>query len=304
MAKVVIGMPVYNGAAFVRESIESILAQSLTDLRLVIGDNASTDGTSDICREYAASDERVAHTRHAENLGAHPNYNYVYQPDGAPYFKWAGHDDVLEPTYLERCVELLDARPELAMAHTQTIKIFADDHPPHPWPLDMPLNAERPHDRLWRLLWVTNCQELFAVLRTRFVDRTELMGYHRGSDTNFLADLLLLGDVGYVDEYLFKRRMHPQSFTGGGLPGARDHAHWFHSRAGKARSHPGLTRMRKHIASILSAPLDRRERLACLGVVVDWGVRRAFEEMTGRGDRRRQEIIARAQREQPLSGAP
>ena len=50
--RVSIGLPVYNGAMFVGEAIESILGQTFGDLELVISDNASTDETLEICRGY------------------------------------------------------------------------------------------------------------------------------------------------------------------------------------------------------------------------------------------------------------
>ena len=51
--QVSIGMPVYNGDQYIREALDSLLAQTFTDFELIISDNASTDRTSEICREYA-----------------------------------------------------------------------------------------------------------------------------------------------------------------------------------------------------------------------------------------------------------
>ena len=58
-ARVCIGMPVYNGQNYVAQAIASILSQTFTDLELIISDNASTDGTADICRSFADRDKRV-----------------------------------------------------------------------------------------------------------------------------------------------------------------------------------------------------------------------------------------------------
>ena len=68
--KVSIGMPVYNGAPFIREAIESLLSQTFTDFELVISDNASTDRTEAICREYAEKNQRIRYVRQSENRGA------------------------------------------------------------------------------------------------------------------------------------------------------------------------------------------------------------------------------------------
>ena len=54
----------------VADAIESILAQTFTDLELIISDNASTDATPAICAGYAARDSRVRYHRHERDLGA------------------------------------------------------------------------------------------------------------------------------------------------------------------------------------------------------------------------------------------
>ena len=51
-----VGLPVYNGEKYLAEAIDALLGQSYTDFELIISDNASTDGTADICRHYEAQD--------------------------------------------------------------------------------------------------------------------------------------------------------------------------------------------------------------------------------------------------------
>ena len=84
--KVSVGLPVFNGKRFVAEAIESILAQTFDDLELVISDNASTDGTEEICRAYAEKDERVRYVLNSENLGAAYNYNQTFHLSSGTYF--------------------------------------------------------------------------------------------------------------------------------------------------------------------------------------------------------------------------
>ena len=66
--KVRIGMPVYNGEKFIREAIDSLLAQTFSDFELIISDNCSTDKTQEICKEYASKDPRVKYLRQIENI--------------------------------------------------------------------------------------------------------------------------------------------------------------------------------------------------------------------------------------------
>ena len=118
--KVSIGMPVYNGEAYLREALESLLAQTFSDFELIISDNASSDGTERICREYAAQDARIRYVRQPVNQGAAANFQYVLDLAGAQYFMWAAHDDVYFPQHLQQLVTchdssdclLVSSRPE------------------------------------------------------------------------------------------------------------------------------------------------------------------------------------------------
>ncbi|WP_232303729.1 glycosyltransferase family 2 protein [Pseudofrankia sp. DC12] len=108
--EVSIGIPVYNGADFLGAAIESHLAQTFGDFELVISDNASTDGTEELCRRFAKEDSRVRYLRQAENIGANANYNEVARISRGRFFRWAADDDVLLPEYLERTYDLLSMR--------------------------------------------------------------------------------------------------------------------------------------------------------------------------------------------------
>ena len=99
--QVSIGMPVYNGAKFIREALDSLLAQTYTDFELIISDNASTDGTEAICRDYAARDERVRYVRQPENRGGLANFQFVLDNSVGKYFMWAAADDVWESNWIQ-----------------------------------------------------------------------------------------------------------------------------------------------------------------------------------------------------------
>ena len=124
--RVSIGLPVYNGERWLSQSVESILAQSFTDFELVICDNASTDGTEAICRGFAGRDERVRYLRNARNIGGMRNATLVFEQARGEYFRWAAHDDVCEPTLIERLVEVLDDHPEVVAAVSPSISIDGD----------------------------------------------------------------------------------------------------------------------------------------------------------------------------------
>src|SRR2546421_5586268 len=72
-----IGMPVYNGAQFISQSLDSLLKQTFSDFEIIICDNASEDATQAICREYARRDSRIRYYRNPANLGAGWNYRHA-----------------------------------------------------------------------------------------------------------------------------------------------------------------------------------------------------------------------------------
>ena len=99
--KVSIGMPVYNGERFIRKALDSLLAQTFTDFELIISDNASTDATPEICKEYAKRDNRIRFIRQPKNMGAIWNFNFVLQEAQGEYFMWAASDDMWASNWIE-----------------------------------------------------------------------------------------------------------------------------------------------------------------------------------------------------------
>ena len=92
--RLTIGLPVYNGEKYIAESLDVLLGQSFADFELIISDNASTDGTGDICLRYDRQDSRVRYFRQPDNVGPGPNHNFVAEKARGELFKWAANDDL------------------------------------------------------------------------------------------------------------------------------------------------------------------------------------------------------------------
>lgn len=105
--KVSIGMPVYNGETFIKKALDSLLSQTFNDFELIISDNASTDGTEEICRQYVAKNHRVQYIRQSRNMGAKWNFSFVLQKARGEYFMWASHDDIWGKNFIGECVGYL-----------------------------------------------------------------------------------------------------------------------------------------------------------------------------------------------------
>jgi len=111
-----IGMPVNNGERFISQALDSLLAQTHGNFELIISDNASTDATGNICKEYSAKDKRIRYHRNDENRGAMANFGLVLGCARGEYFMWAASDDLWEPTYIERLLQSLLAAPNAVLA--------------------------------------------------------------------------------------------------------------------------------------------------------------------------------------------
>lgn len=109
--------PVWNGERYLAESIESVLAQTFTDWRQVIVDNASTDGTADIAHRYAQRDARISVVRNPARVGVIENHNIAFGhlDDGAAYCKVVHADDWLFPDCLARMVGLAREHPSVGV---------------------------------------------------------------------------------------------------------------------------------------------------------------------------------------------
>jgi glycosyltransferase involved in cell wall biosynthesis len=119
-------LPVYNGANTVRPVIESVLAQTHATLELVISDNASTDGTEEICRHFERQDERVTYHRNRSNIGLHNNFTRAAQMASGKYLRWIGDDDWLDPSYVARTLAAFVDDPEPVLVTTQIVYLGLD----------------------------------------------------------------------------------------------------------------------------------------------------------------------------------
>lgn len=113
--KVSVLMPVYNGARFIRQALDSVFAQTFGDFELIICDNCSTDETVDIINEYS-SDERLKLYINSNNIGMVRNWNSCILKSSGEYLQFLFADDYFDPMYLETYVEALNLNPLISIA--------------------------------------------------------------------------------------------------------------------------------------------------------------------------------------------
>jgi glycosyltransferase involved in cell wall biosynthesis len=202
-----IGLPVYNGEKYLANAIESILHQTFSDFELIICDNQSIDQTGQICKDYSAQDARVRYYRNEQNYGVGKNFTKTFRLARGRYFKWACHDDMIAPTFLEKCVRVLDADEDVVLCHTLTRAVGGGESFVRSLEgADAATPAARFGAVINRPHW---CMDIHGLMRAETLGRTGLMRSYFGSDKVVLAEMALLGRFARIPEALFLNRDHP-----------------------------------------------------------------------------------------------
>ena len=268
--RVTVGMPVYNGERYVARAIDSILAQTFTDLELVISDNGSTDQTEAICRTFAAKDRRIRLTRSEQNLGAAWNHNRVFALARGHYFKWNSYDDVLAPTFLEKCVAVLDGDRSVVVAYPQIIDIDENDSYITTKCSPAKSNKPEPHERFGQLISMGyTCEEIYGLMRTDVLRKTPLIGGYSDSDRVLLAEIGLYGPFREVPEPLLLHRIHPENSVGVN-PGRHARTAWFDPAAKNRIVFPYWRQLGEYLRSIARTPLPFGEKVRTYATMGRW----------------------------------
>ena len=273
--KVSIGLPVYDGANFLRPALESILRQDYTDFELIISDNASTDGTEAICREFAAKDRRIRCYRNETNIGASGNFNRVFELARGEFFKWAAHDDLLLPGFLTRCTDIFNRAPASVVLVAPAAELI-DEHGQklaNDWCVEhLDTRRARPHQRVADVLRnVDWAAAQFGLLRPDALRKTRLIDRFHACDYVLLLELAILGEIWEIPEILFQRRYHPGVSTNANKTQA-EMLQWFDPskrtlgfrfEGMKLALTPRIRLGWEYARSIVRMPLSPMERLCC-----------------------------------------
>jgi glycosyltransferase involved in cell wall biosynthesis len=260
---------VYNGEQFLPQTLDSLLAQTYRDFELIICDNCSTDRTEQICRSYSERDSRVRYHRNPANIGAPRNFNLTVSLSRGEYFKWAGADDLCAPEMIERCVAILDQRPEVVLAYAKTRLIDENGAAVKDYEDRLDLQFEAPHKRLSHLLWnIQMCNAVFGLIRSSVMKRTDCFGIYPNSDLVFLAGLALHGPFIEIPERLFLRRFHALSVQR--YPSAHERVAMFDPAKAGQLTFPTWKLFAAHLSAIHCAPLTWAEKLRCYSKMHIW----------------------------------
>jgi len=240
-----IGLPVYNGHATLAAALDSLLAQTFRDFEVIICDNASTDDTPAIAREYAERDSRIRYHRSEENRGAAANFNRAFELSRGEYFKWHAADDLLLPEFLEACIEPLRAQPDVVLSYP-TRQLIGHDGSPLPGDPYLIRYRQLPEDQLDDLsqsdLLRTHPSRVtlfvFGLIRSSVLAKTALIGAFPSSDVTLVYELRLHGRFAQIPRPLYVQRLHPMSASSRSRMTRKGDAAWFGASRGLALHGP------------------------------------------------------------------
>ena len=198
-------MPVHNARPFLDESIRSILAQTFSDFEFVILDDASTDGSVELLREWSLRDKRIHLHEGKKRLGLSGSSNAVVSKARASIVARMDADDIAHPDRLRRQWNIIDSRPDVAVIGALCNGIDASGR------------EVRPRDR-WRLVRRSVYIPFphgSAMFRREVFD--QVGGYDEtaigGEDQDLFLRMATRGRVLTLPDVLYSYRYHSSNAT-------------------------------------------------------------------------------------------
>lgn len=200
-------MPVYNGAKYLQQAMDSVLAQTFADFELIVVDDGSVDDSPDIVRAY--SDKRIRLIKNASNLGLAGARNRALGEARGKYVAWLDADDVSASHRLQRQVALLDAHPDVCACGTwvKTIGVAAGQR----WTYPVGSDSVRV-----RMLFHNPLATSSVMVRRDVLSKNNLWFDEvqpPAEDYALWERLETFGDIRNIPEYLTLYRVHPNQIS-------------------------------------------------------------------------------------------
>jgi len=273
---VTVGVPVLNGERWLRETLDHLSSQTLTDFEVVISDNASTDATPEIVNEFAQRDPRFIATRTGERLSVVSNHNRTLELARGEYFMWNASDDRARPRHLEACTAALDTHPEVIAAFSRMAHIdesgellanFED--------ANLDCTGLTPDQRVALLLHHQAFQLVLCGGVMRTADLRRLGGLPPGWGGDFVLGVMVAIRAPWIQvpEVLYEERFHTNKLSDTFRTDLGEQLRNFDPGHKGIVAFPEWTSIRRMIAASLGAPAPRSVRLrAAVAVVTEHAI--------------------------------
>jgi glycosyltransferase involved in cell wall biosynthesis len=237
MPTVSICLPVYNGAKYLAESLESVLSQTYPDFELLIGNDCSKDESQNIIESYGKRDKRIKAWTNATNLGHYPNYNSCLEKASGQLIKLFAQDDILRPGMLGRMVQAFNDNPKISLAATARTWIDGQGHT-IPVESQIDIKLTKPFNRdttipgkealVLTLMECTNWigEPSNQMFRAEFLDGGFDTSFNQIGDLEYNYRLLERGDYYFIADELCLFRKHSNSWTKSNNAELRTYLDW------------------------------------------------------------------------------
>ena len=219
-------------------------------------------------------------------MGAGWNIRRVYELGTGKYFKQAAVDDLLEPDFLQRCVEALESDPGCVLAYTRTTEVDENGTFIENYVTPIKTDDDDPVARFgkWLSTGGHKCYQIFGVLRMSALRQIPPQGSYVNADGVLLARLSLLGRFYEVPDYLFISRRHsgqsmaalplrlkqPRRFRLTSRCPTLPSPEWWDPTKVRALTFPEFRRLLEYFLSIYRAPLGPGQKLRCYSLLLPW----------------------------------
>ena len=219
-------------------------------------------------------------------MGAGWNIRRVYELGTGKYFKQAAVDDLLEPDFLQRCVEALESDPGCVLAYTRTREVDENGAFIENYVTPIKTDDDDPVARFgkWLSTGGHNCYQIFGVMRMSALHQIPPQGSYVNADGVLLARLSLLGRFYEVPEYLFISRRHsgqsmaalplrlkqPRRFRLTSRCPTLPSPEWWDPTKVRALTFPEFRRLLEYFLSIYRSPLGPGPKLRCYSLLLPW----------------------------------
>ncbi len=198
-----ITMPVYNASRYIRQTIESVLAQTYTNWELILVNDGSTDDSAAIIASY--TDPRIRYFENPANMGIVPTRNRCAELATGKYIAVLDNDDIIYPEKLEAQVNCLEAQPELGLCAGNYVIIDSEGHQTEKIWLDdvAPLTLKT------KLLFSNMICNSTVMLRAGLLKNAPYVsGYDMTEDYVFLLKVAHESGIRILPDYLTQYRIH------------------------------------------------------------------------------------------------
>jgi O-antigen biosynthesis protein len=207
-----IGIPIFNSEQFVRETLESLAAQTFGDFEVLMSDDASIDRSGEICRDFSKKDPRFRYMHNAENKGAIPNHEQVFEMSSGKYFMWATDHDLWKPEMLEKCLRAFSSEKNAGLVYTPAAVIDEKGLIVRPATLDRRSGQDHFSTFLDVITGKITSDAICGLFNVEAMQGVSLYSAF-GTDTIFLSELSLKTDFVQLPDSLYFRRQNRKKET-------------------------------------------------------------------------------------------